>query len=107
VLLKHDGNYILRRYTVYVKGAKIRTPCRPATKFCAVVPNIFSVIIAVVPVGLYMKFVPVHMQQAESRSHHNCGSSVCTLTDVTFLALRIWGWLLGLCNICTRLIYVL
>jgi len=60
-----------------------------ATKFCAVVHDIFSAIIAVFPLGLYIKFVPVHMQRAESRSHHNCGSSVCTLPDVTFLALRI------------------
>jgi len=29
MLLKHDSKNILRRYTVYVKGAKIRTPCRP------------------------------------------------------------------------------
>jgi protein-S-isoprenylcysteine O-methyltransferase Ste14 len=73
-----------------------------ATKFCAVVPNIFSVITAVFPLGLYIKFIPVHMQRAESRSHHNCGSSVCTLPVVMFLALRIWGWLLGFCNISTR-----
>jgi hypothetical protein len=66
-----------------------------ANTFCAMVPNIFSVIIAVFPLNLCIKFVPVHMQPAESRSHHNCGSSVCTLPDVTFLALRIWGWLLG------------
>jgi len=65
-----------------------------ATKFFAVVPNIFSVIIAVFPLGLCIKFVPVQMQRAESGSHHNCGSSVCILPDVTFLALRIWGWLL-------------
>jgi hypothetical protein len=78
-----------------------------ATKFFAMVPNILSVIIAVFPLGLYIKFLPVHMQRAESRSHHNCGSSICTLPDVTFLALIIWGWLLGLCNICTRLICVL
>jgi len=29
MLLKHESKNILRRYTVYVKGAKIRTPCRP------------------------------------------------------------------------------
>ena len=78
-----------------------------ATKFCAVWRNIFSVIIAGFPLGLYIKLVPVHMQRAESRSYHNCGTSVCTVLDVTFLALRIWGWLLGFRNICTRRIYVL
>jgi hypothetical protein len=37
-----------------------------ATKFFAMVPNILSVIIALFPLGLYIKFVPVYMQRAEA-----------------------------------------
>lgn len=74
MLLKFDSNDIFRHYTVYVKGGKTRRLVARATKFCAVVPNIFSVIIAVF--SLRPVYEICTSSHAASGKHEITGSQV-------------------------------
>ena len=84
-----------------------RASCHPtrATKFCTVALNIFSTIIEAFPLYKNVYQFTCTMQKATDnsqvhRSCQNCGFLEWNLLYVTFLAPKIWQWLLEICNIC-------
>jgi hypothetical protein len=69
------------------------------TKFCTVVPNILSKIIAVIFVLAFKHmyhFTGTEFKVPDNSEAHtslqNCGSSVWNLLHISSLASRIWSW---------------
>ena len=80
---------------------------KSCARFCTVVPNILSKIIAVIFVlafkHVYQFTGTEYKVPGNSEAHtslQNCGSSAWSLLHISSLACRIWSWLLDFWKIC-------
>jgi len=83
-----------------------------ATKFCTMVPNIFSIITAVLflAYGNVYQFTCTRQKAPDNREVHtslqNGWSSVWNLFHIMLMVHKIWMWLLHFWKICAPLVMV-